>query len=202
MIETSGLPCCCDIFEFMKCHTKARAGTSNNQTMASQQLAKGLPLVPMSRVALQSITSCRPGETKVGETLRLLTGESVDGGCDMKQLQQDLKLAKQSNCRFAILGVPEDVGPRANLGRGGANSGWGAFLPWFVNMQHVSKQFEGNSALLLGHVQCGDLQSAASSLPENPSEKTKVLRQLVEQLDERVESVVKEVFDAGLELVS
>jgi formiminoglutamase len=138
----------------------------------------------------------------VGETLRLLTGESVDGGCDMKQLQQELKLAKQSNCRFAILGVPEDVGPRANLGRGGANSGWGAFLPWFVNMQHVSKQFEGNSALLLGHVQCGDLQSAASSLPENPSEKTKVLRQLVEQLDERVESVVKEVFDAGLELVS
>lgn len=162
----------------------------------------GLPLVPFSKVALQSLTSIRPGEVKVGETLRLLSGEhGGDGGCDTTQLQMDLQAAKQSSCRFAILGVPEDVGPRANLGRGGADSGWNAFLPWFANMQHVSNQFEGSSALMLGHIHVEDLQTEAASLPENAQDRTRSLRKLVELLDARVERVAKEVFDAGLELV-
>lgn len=164
---------------------------------------QSLPLVPLSRTTLQSLTSFRPGETKIGETMRLLSGESiVEGGCDMTQLQTDLQKAKKNGSRFAILGVPEDVGPKANLGRGGADSGWDAFLPWFANMQHVTKQFEGESVMMLGHIQCEDLQSEAELSNKSPAdEKTKALRQIVERLDARVESVVKEVFDAGLELV-
>lgn len=164
--------------------------------------AQALPLVPLSRTSLQSFTSCRPGEVKIGETMRLLSGEKLEGGCDITQFKNDLQKAKRNGSRFAVLGIPEDVGPRANLGRGGANSGWNSFLPWFSNMQHVSNQFEGESVMMLGHVRCEDLQSEADNFQsDNADEKTKVLRQLVERLDARVESVVKEVFDAGLELV-
>ena len=64
--------------------------------------------------------------------------------------------------RFAIVGVPEDIGVRANLGRAGARDGWAAFLPAFAAMQS-NATLRGEGVVLLGHVEVGDLMERAES---------------------------------------
>ena len=62
---------------------------------------------------------------------------------------------RQSDARFVLLGIPEDIGVRANLGQAGADTGWLAFLQSFLNMQ--SNDFlDGHEMMLLGHFDFGD----------------------------------------------
>ena len=64
---------------------------------------------------LDQFTSKRPGETKLGEVMQVL-GEGAE--------------LASSTAHFVVFGVPEDLGPRANLGRGGATSAWTPVLSW------------------------------------------------------------------------
>ena len=68
----------------------------------------------------------RAGETRLGETLFRPKANS--------DFIQALQQAKASGVRFVILGIPEDIGPRANLGNGGADLGFIAFLKQFLNL--------------------------------------------------------------------
>ena len=45
-----------------------------------------------------------------------------------------LEKAKHDGTRYVIFGIPEDIGPRANLGFGGADKGFHAFLTKFLNL--------------------------------------------------------------------
>ena len=58
------------------------------------------------------------------------------------------------------MGVPEDIGVRANLGRAGARDGWAAFLPAFAAMQS-NASLRGEDVVLLGHVAVDDLMERA-----------------------------------------
>ena len=58
------------------------------------------------------------------------------------------------------MGVPEDIGVRANLGRAGARDGWAAFLPAFAAMQS-NASLRGEDIVLLGHVKVDDLMERA-----------------------------------------
>lgn len=64
---------------------------------------------------LDNLVVRREGETKLGE-----------------QLAPDWR---DENCRYVLLGICEDIGPRANNGQAGARNGFDAFLPAFANMQ-------------------------------------------------------------------
>ena len=68
---------------------------------------------------IKKLTSVRANEVKIGE--------SILAGSDY--------LADLSNCpaAFVLIGIPEDIGPRANCGRGGADSAWLPFLGKFLN---------------------------------------------------------------------
>lgn len=56
----------------------------------------------------------------------------------MKILNESLSLKENLNnlksCKFALFGIPEDLGPRGNLGRGGSTGAWNAFLGKFLNV--------------------------------------------------------------------
>jgi hypothetical protein len=86
----------------------------------------------------EGYVSVRDGETKVGQRV-LIPGRGLlapdcqhssdetppptkkqRGDNPTEVLESLLSLAKHSGATFAILGVHEDVGPRANFGRGGA----------------------------------------------------------------------------------
>ncbi len=79
-------------------------------------------------VDLMEVTTPRPGETKVGQRLRV----PQDSG---EKLGESLSNAAAGGARFGLILVPEDVGPRANCGRAGANEGPAAFLTNFANLQ-------------------------------------------------------------------
>lgn len=127
--------------------------------------------------------SPRVGETRIGQQLL------VPGQLD---LASSLEALKQQGARFALLGIPEDIGPRANLGRGGADQGWPAFLSRFCNLQQ-NAFVRAQEVALLGHVKCDDLQQRSACLDLSKAQDLAQLRNLVSQLDERVAATISEI---------
>ena len=100
--------------------------------------------------------------------------------------------------RYVILGVPEDIGIRANMGRGGADEAWQAFLQFFCN-KPSNDFFTGGNALLLGHVILDDLLAESKHLHnENPTDLQR-LRELCAEVDVRVYPIIRAIAYAGLE---
>ena len=153
------------------------------------------PLSVLSRATLRELTTRRPMEKKLGDTVRLLSEIQPANASSNARGAIDAAAQRSGGAsRYAILGVPEDIGPRANCGRGGAHSAYDAFLPMFLNMQS-NASLPGDTVIMLGHVFCEDLLLASRGAEAS------VLRTLVAQLDERVEEVSRAVFEAGMELI-
>ena len=140
-----------------------------------------------------SATSVRGGETKLGEGIRLLSTS------DTSRLSEALSAAFAQGARYAILGVPEDIGPRANLGRAGADKAFAAFLQFFVNMQ-ANRFVDPGQFLLVGQVDLADLSEKEKQLA-GADQVTAVsdLRELCAEIDERVCAIVSLIATAGLE---
>ena len=77
-----------------------------------------------SKRDILSLTQIRKFETKIGERISSLK--------ENHQLEISLK---KSGAAYVIIGVPEDIGVKANHGVGGAHSAWAAFLYSFLNIQ-------------------------------------------------------------------
>lgn len=127
-------------------------------------------------------------EERVGE--RLLTVSQEDGF-------EGLKDAKARGARYVIMGVPESVGPLANLGQSGAQNGWDAFLSTFAGMQD-NVHLEGNKIVCLGHVNMRWLQAETGRLQKGADNYLERLRELCSKIDELVLSAVKPVFEQGM----
>lgn len=80
---------------------------------------------------LNGLVVRREGETKLGE-----------------QLASDWR---DKDCRYVLLGICEDIGPRANNGHAGARNGFDAFMPAFANMQ-VNRFIDPGAVHLLGRI--------------------------------------------------
>ncbi|WP_298771504.1 formimidoylglutamase [uncultured Shewanella sp.] len=131
----------------------------------------------------QQVSGARIGETKLGQVVQTPTPDHA--------LEAILDKAKNEGARFVILGIGEDIGPRANLGRGGATDAYESGISHFLNMQS-NRFFTGHECLILGQIMVDDLQKGAD---QNLSH----LREHVEQLDERVISILTPIIAAGLE---
>jgi len=125
---------------------------------------------------LWKIFSQREGEKKIGE--------SMFAGSEF--LDQSLE---DCPATFVVFGIPEDVGPRANCGRGGADSAWKAFLPKFVNLQE-STRLKGADVLLLGSFDFRKLDGYEFG-------SLKHLREVVALIDESVSALMERVIKAG-----
>lgn len=111
-------------------------------------------------------TRARPGEQKLGQTIHVAS--SFD----------DLAQFKKQGSDFAIIAICEDIGPRANLGKGGANAGWDAFLSQFLNLQ--DNQFlRGASFVLMGKVNMDSTHSDPADLRQDVSKLDNIVQQLV-----------------------
>ena len=97
-------------------------------------------------------TNIRRFETKLGERLQIISNP--------KDIEDSLQ---HTTARYIIIGVPEDIGVRANLGVGGADTAWVSFLNAFLNSQ--SNDFlQGEEILLLGHF---DFSTVAELIEES-----------------------------------
>lgn len=132
----------------------------------------------------------RYGEVRIGERIARL-----------QHNEQLTSAAAQPLGRFAILGIPECIGPRANCGQAGAEMGFTAFLQQFLNWQD-SGLIPLDTVVLAGQVQCADLQAQANSITGNSETELSQLRALCSALDERVAAVAHALFAQGYQVIA
>jgi len=126
-----------------------------------------------------SLTRIRKFETKVGERIAIAppNGEWPE-------------LLATSKASYVLIGIPEDIGIKANEGSGGADTNWYPFLNAFLNVQS-NDFFTGEEVLLLGHFDFGDLKYLIENNAYNQSEKIDAYRHAVVTIDEEVEQLIK-----------
>lgn len=113
----------------------------------------------------------RAGEVKLGE--KILTVSNLDE-------------IEKSNAKFVLLGIPEDIGVRANLGIAGTKTAWQAALKSLLNIQ--SNPFlVGDEILVLGHFE----------IDEPTDTSLQGLREKVNQIDGLVYPIIQKIVSSG-----
>ncbi|SDG86639.1 formiminoglutamase [Pedobacter terrae] len=113
----------------------------------------------------------REGETKLGEKVAVISS------------WEELPDTK---AKFVLLGIPEDIGVRANGGMAGAASAWRPALTAFLNIQS-NRFLGGNEILVLGHFE----------IDEPGDSSIKALRDKVAEIDDLVYPIIEKITAAG-----
>lgn len=125
----------------------------------------------ISDAIIEQVHQPRAGETKIAASI-----ERAD-------------LTKQNiSAKYVIIGIKEDIGPRANLGRRGADEAWEAFLQVFLNMQN-NQTIQLNDFALLGYFDFSERFGSTENIEQ--------LREQVKEIDAEVYALIKKVFELG-----
>lgn len=126
-----------------------------------------------------TLTKIRRFETKLGERVQVLQ--------NVNDFESSLK---QTSAKYVLLGIPEDLGVKANYGTGGTDTAWFPFLNSFLNIQ--SNDFlGGEEILLLGHFDFADVEGLIENNAHSFDEKVDAYRHAVQMIDEEVEHAIK-----------
>jgi len=131
------------------------------------------------RKYILSQTVVREGETKLGQMVHALS--------DAATWQLDLMYTP---AKYVLLGIPEEVGVKANLGGGGTRTLWPAALRTFLNTQSTTA-CPGDNVLVLGHMDFDDIQNDLHLLS------LEQLRERVSYIDECVTEVINAIAALG-----
>ncbi|AXG71850.1 formimidoylglutamase [Kordia sp. SMS9] len=138
-----------------------------------------------TRADLNTLISKRDGETKFGEKVETLpSSENL-----VAQLQQ-------SDAKYVLLGIPEDIGIRANHGKAGATTAWNAALKSLVNTQDNAFN-KGRRLLILGHLDFSELLATAETFSTSSPYYYQKLSKLVHTIDEEVTFLIYQIVSAG-----
>lgn len=124
----------------------------------------------------------RSGEEKIGEKIAIGT----------INWENDLR---KGDSKFVIVGIPEDIGVRANYGRAGANTAFKPALESFLSQQ-ANDFLSGEMVCVLGEIKVDDLMERSAHLNKSKSE-IEQLRALVSEVDERVTKVISLIVSEG-----
>jgi formiminoglutamase len=134
-----------------------------------------------SKKDIEHLTRKRTNEIKIGEDVTVLKLES--------NWESELL---QSNCKFVLLGIPEDVGVKANYGRGGAHTAWKPALDSFLSQQS-NEFFNGKDICVLGNVFVEDVMEKSNTLNTKNKNEMVELRNLVSIIDQRVAEIIEKI---------
>ncbi|MCX2452919.1 formimidoylglutamase [Pedobacter sp. PLR] len=124
-----------------------------------------------SKAAISALVNHRVGEIKLGEQVQAFSS------------WEELKY---STATFVLLGIPEDIGVRANHGIAGAATAWAPALIALLNLQ--SNDFlRAKELMVLGHFVFKDPEFNTVTDLENA----------VTQIDEQVYPVIQKIIAAG-----
>jgi len=130
-----------------------------------------------NKTDILSLTRLRKFETKLGECILCSAGTTIE------------ETISQTKARYIIIGVPEDIGVKANLGKGGADSSWFPFLDSFLNFQS-NDFFSGENILIAGHFDFTDVKTLINLNAATDDEKLEAYRHAVNMIDDEVEELV------------
>jgi formiminoglutamase len=142
-------------------------------------------LVPFTMNDLAKITNHRSGEIKFGE--KMLT---VPKG------QDPFSFLLTTDANYVLLGIPEDIGIRANYGRPGAASAWENAIKNIANIQH-NRFCKGSQLLILGSIDVSEEMREVESLDFNDIDDRSKLSQLVEKIDKEVSHIIFNIVKSG-----
>jgi len=142
-------------------------------------------LIPFHASDLTKITNYRSGEIKFGE--KMIT---VPKGANITTF------IKSCPARYVLLGIPEDIGVRANFGRPGAASAWESTLKSIANIQY-NRFCKGNELLILGQLDVSEEMKAVENLNFHHIADRKKLSDLVVSIDKEVAHIVSIIVKAG-----
>jgi formiminoglutamase len=131
---------------------------------------------------LEKYFSVRADETKIGEQV-----QTIDG-------LDPVVAIKNSSAKYILIGIPEDIGIRANFGKPGATTAWEQSLSALLSMQ--SNQFlNGEEILVLGYFDFAEL------LQQSENKNSDELRAMTAQIDEIVYQFIQSIYKNGKELI-
>jgi formiminoglutamase len=136
---------------------------------------------PYTKEDILKLTRKRSGEEKIGEVVQTAS----------ENWQSDLE---NTGAKYILLGIPEDIGVRANYGRAGAATAFRPALESFLNQQN-NGFINADAVFVLGEVFVDDLVEMAAHLDVKNKEDVIKLRDLVALLDVRVSEVVRFLID-------
>ncbi|WP_343589026.1 formimidoylglutamase [Flavobacterium sp.] len=142
-------------------------------------------LIPFTINDLAKITNHRSGEIKFGEKMIV-----IPPGIDK------INFIKESEAKYVLLGIPEDIGVRANYGRPGAASAWQCAIKSIANIQH-NRFAKGSNIIILGHINVADEMREVENLDFNDIDDRSKLSQLVEKIDKEVSHIIFTIIKAG-----
>lgn len=118
-----------------------------------------------------ALTSLREGEIKLGQKVRILSAS---------------KELKDIDAKFVLIGIPEDIGVRANSGIAGAATSWEPALKALLNTQST-ESLTGEELLVLGHF----------NFPEPINNTSEGLKEAVAQIDTQVFPLIQKIVEAN-----
>jgi formiminoglutamase len=142
-------------------------------------------LIPFSISDLAKVTNHRSGEVKFGE--KMLTVPKGENCYDF---------LKVCEAKYVIIGIPEDVGVRANYGRPGADSAWESAIKSIANIQH-NRFCKGSQIVILGKLDVTAEMDEAKDLDFNTTVDRKKLSSLVEKIDKEVVHIISSIIKCG-----
>ncbi len=142
-------------------------------------------IIRFTETELTKYTLQRSGEVKFGERMEMIPRDA-----------DIMNSLRTSEAEFVLVGIPEDIGIRANYGRAGASGVWESTLRSLVNLHH-NKYNKGGRLLVLGHIDVADKMAAAQNLDPKNKEQRKELMALVEKIDKDVSHVICQIVKAG-----
>ncbi|GER59021.1 formimidoylglutamase [Patiriisocius marinus] len=138
-------------------------------------------LITYSQKTLAEYTNLRDLELKFGEVAATLEANT---------------LLKNTVQKYVLIGIPEDIGVRANHGISGSSNAWKSCLNVLCNMQENSFT-NAKQLLILGEVDCRLEMEEASTLDSKTTDYLEKLGALVSRIDIKVSEVVEAVVSAG-----
>jgi formiminoglutamase len=142
-------------------------------------------LIPFSISDLAKVTNHRSGEVKFGE--KMITIPKGENCYDF---------LKVCEAKYVVIGIPEDVGVRANYGRPGADSAWESAIKSIANIQH-NRFCKGSQIVILGKLDVTAEMAEAKDLDFNITEDRKKLSTLVEKIDKEVVHIISSIIKCG-----
>jgi formiminoglutamase len=142
-------------------------------------------LIPFTVNDLAKVTNHRSGEIKFGEKMIV-----IPKGTDK------ITFIKESEAKYVLLGIPEDIGVRANYGRPGAASAWQCAIKSIANIQH-NRFCKGSQIIVLGQINVAEEMRDVENLDFNDIDDRSKLSQLVEKIDKEVSHIIFNIVKAG-----
>ena len=134
-----------------------------------------------TREDLKKHTATRQGEEKFGQAVGLVSSWQA---------------LEKSDAKYVLLGIAEDVGVRANMGRAGAEKAWSSCLSALCNIQSNTYTNPSNT-VILGEIDCKAEQQSACKLDiKDPNYQSKI-GSLVQQIDIKVSRVIAKVISVN-----